>query len=127
MDNMDTSLQDIMNGALENLRGIVQSEDMVFKPIYLDENTMAIPLTKVSVGFVSGGGGSKSDDKSVNEKKSKPQPYGGGGGGGISMTPMGFLVFYENQPTLVKVDEKSSADRWKDLISATLNLVKDKK
>ena len=126
MDNMDTSLQDIMNGALENLRGIVQSEDMVFKPIYLDENTMAIPLTKVSVGFVSGGGGSKLDEN-VSEKKIKPQPYGGGGGGGISMTPMGFLVFYDNEPTLVKVDEKSSSDKWKDLISATLNLVKDKK
>lgn len=126
MDNMDNSLQDIMNGALENLRGMVQSEDMVFKPIYLDENTMAIPLTKVSVGFVSGGGGSQVSDGQV-EKKSRPQPYAGGGGGGISMTPMGFLVFYDSQPTLVKVDEKSGSDKWKDLISAAINLVKDKK
>ncbi len=118
MDNMDNSLQDIMNGALENLRGMVQSEDMVFKPIYLDENTMAIPLTKVSVGFVSDG---------QVEKKSRPQPYAGGGGGGISMTPMGFLVFYDSQPTLVKVDEKSGSEKWKDLISAAINLVKDKK
>ncbi len=126
MDNMDNSLQDIMNGALENLRGMVQSEDMVFKPIYLDENTMAIPLTKVSVGFVSGGGGSQVSGGQV-EKKSRPQPYAGGGGGGISMTPMGFLVFYDSQPTLVKVDEKSGSEKWKDLISAAINLVKDKK
>lgn len=123
---MDNSLQEIMNNTLDNLRGIVQSEDMVFKPIYLDDRTMAIPLTKVSVGFVSGGGGGESN-KFVDNKSDKLQPYAGGGGGGISLSPMGFLVFYDNQPTLVKVDEKSGEGKWKDLISATINLVKDKK
>ncbi len=123
---MDNSLQEIMNNTLNNLRGIVQSEDMVFKPIYLDDRTMAIPLTKVSVGFVSGGGGGESN-KFADNKSDKLQPYAGGGGGGISLSPMGFLVFYDNQPTLVKVDEKSGEGKWKDLISATINLVKDKK
>ena len=99
---------------------------MVFKPIYLDDRTMAIPLTKVSVGFVSGGGGGESN-KFADNKSDKLQPYAGGGGGGISLSPMGFLVFYDNQPTLVKVDEKSGEGKWKDLISATINLVKDKK
>ena len=123
---MDNSLQEIMNNTLDNLRGIVQSEDMVFKPIYLDDKTMAIPLTKVSVGFVSGGGGGESN-KFADNKSDKLQPYAGGGGGGISLSPMGFLVFYDNQPTLVKVDEKSGEGKWKDLISATINLVKDRK
>ncbi|MDE6757825.1 MAG: hypothetical protein K2J89_00940 [Clostridia bacterium] len=123
---MDNSLQEIMNNTLDNLRGIVKSEDMVFKPIYLDDKTMAIPLTKVSVGFVSGGGGGESN-KFSDVKTDKLQPYAGGGGGGISLSPMGFLVFYESQPMLVKVDEKSSEGKWKDLISATINLVKDKK
>ncbi len=123
---MDNSLQEIMNNTLDNLRGIVQSEDMVFKPIYLDDRTMAIPLTKVSVGFVSGGGGGESN-KFADNKSDKLQPYAGGGGGGISLSPMGFLVFYDNQPTLVIVDEKSGEGKWKDLISATINLVKDKK
>lgn len=126
MDNTDNSLQEIMNNTLDNLRGLVQSEDIVFKPIYLDEKTMAIPLTKVSVGFVSGGGGGQTKEGQP-VKSDKLQPYAGGGGGGISMSPMGFLVFYDNQPMLVKVDEKSNSDKWKDLISATVNLVKDKK
>ena len=99
---------------------------MIFKPIYLDENTMAIPLAKVSVGFVSGGGGGQTKEGQPT-KENKLQPYAGGGGGGISMSPMGFLVFQDNQPMLVKVDEKTSSDKWKDLISATINLVKDKK
>ncbi|MDE6189179.1 MAG: hypothetical protein K2G37_02695 [Clostridia bacterium] len=123
---MDNSLQEIMNNTLDNLRGIVKSEDMVFKPIYLDDKTMAIPLTKVSVGFVSGGGGGETN-KFSDLKSDKLQPYAGGGGGGISLSPMGFLVFSDNQTTLVKVDEKASEGKWKDLISATLNLVKDKK
>lgn len=122
---MDNSLQEIMNNTLDNLRGIVQSEDMMFKPIYLDNNTMAIPLSKVSVGFVSGGGGG--EKKFSHEKSDKLEPYAGGGGGGISISPMGFLVFYENKPVLVKVDEKTNSEKWKDLISATLNLVKGKK
>ena len=126
MDNIDNSLQEIMNTTFDNLKGLVQSEDMIFKPIYLDENTMAIPLAKVSVGFVSGGGGGQTKEGQPI-KSNKLQPYAGGGGGGISMSPMGFLVFYDNQPTLVKVDEKTSSDKWKDLISATINLVKDKK
>ena len=123
---MDNSLQEIMNNTLDNLRGIVKSEDMVFKPIYLDDKTMAIPLTKVSVGFVSGGGGGETN-KFSDVKTDKLQPYAGGGGGGISLSPMGFLVFYDSQPVLVKVDEKTSEGKWKDLISATINLVKDKK
>lgn len=86
MDNIDNSLQEIMNNALENLRGIVQSEDMIFKPIYLDEKTMAIPLAKLSVGFVSGGGGGQTKDGQPI-KNGKLQPYAGGGGGGISMSP----------------------------------------
>ena len=126
MDNIDNSLQEIMNNTFDNLRGLVQSEDMVFKPIYLDEKTMAIPLAKVSVGFVSGGGGSQTKE-GQQPKNGQLQPYAGGGGGGISMSPMGFLVFQDNQPMLVKVDEKTSSDKWKDLISATINLVKDKK
>ena len=126
MDNIDNSLQEIMNNTMDNLRGLVQSEDMIFKPIYLDEKTMAIPLAKVSVGFVSGGGGGQTKEGQP-VKNGKLQPYAGCGGGGISMSPMGFLVFCENEPMLVKVDEKSSSDKWKDLISATVNLVKDKK
>lgn len=122
---MDNSLQEIMNNTLDNLRGIVQSEDMIFKPIYLDNNTMAIPLSKVSVGFVSGGGGGEM--KNPHEKTSKLEPYAGGGGGGISISPMGFLVISDNKPLLVKVDEKTTGEKWRDLISATLNLMKGKK
>ncbi|MCI8421829.1 MAG: hypothetical protein HFE34_06015 [Clostridia bacterium] len=126
MDNIDNSLQEIMNNTIDNLRGLVQSEDMIFKPIYLEDGTMAIPLAKVSVGFVSGGGGGQTKEGQPT-KSGQLQPYAGGGGGGISMSPMGFLVFYDNQPMLVKVDEKTTSDKWKDLISATINLVKDKK
>lgn len=122
---MDNSLQEIMNNTLDNLRGIVKSEDMISKPIYLDDGTMAIPLSKVSIGFVSGGGGGERDN--INNSSDKLQPYAGGGGGGISISPMGFLVFYDKTPMLVKIDEKTTQDKWKDLISATINLIKDKK
>lgn len=122
---MDNSLQEIMNNTLNNLKGIVQSEDMIFKPIYIDNNTMAIPLSKVSVGFVSGGGGG--EIKSIKDSKSNIEPYAGGGGGGISIAPLGFLVVSNNKPLLVKMDDKSTGEKWRDLFNATLNLVKDRK
>lgn len=122
---MDNSLQEIMNNTLDNLKGIVQSEDMIFKPIYIDNSTMAIPLSKVSVGFVSGGGGG--EIKNIKESKSSMEPYAGGGGGGISISPLGFLIVSNNKPMLIRMDEKSTGEKWKDLITATLNLVKDKK
>lgn len=122
---MDNSLQEIMNNTLDNLKGIVQSEDMIFKPIYIDNNTMAIPLSKVSVGFVSGGGGG--EIKNIKVSKSNIEPYAGGGGGGISIAPLGFLVVSNNKPVLVKMDDKSTGEKWRDLFNATLNLVKDRK
>ena len=76
MDNIDNSLQEIMNNTMDNLRGLVQSEDMIFKPIYLDERTMVIPLAKVSVGFVSGGGGGQAKERQPI-KGNKLQPYAG--------------------------------------------------
>lgn len=122
---MDNSLQEIMNNTLDNLKGIVQSEDMIFKPIYIDNNTMAIPLSKVSVGFVSGGGGG--EIKNIKDSKSNIEPYAGCGGGGISIAPLGFLVVSNNKPVLVKMDDKSTGEKWRDLFNATLNLVKDRK
>ena len=50
-----------------------------------------IPVSKVSLGFVSGGG-----EYGKVQSEGKKHPFGGGGGAGITLTPVGFLVVSQN-------------------------------
>ena len=48
---------------------------------------MIIPVSKVSLGFASGG-----LDYASKKEADKAKNFGGGGGTGVSVTPMAFLV-----------------------------------
>ena len=84
----ENKLQDIIRTSLENIKNIVDTNTVVGDPITLDNGTTLIPVSKVSVGFASGG-------VDFTSKKAAPdalQNFGGGGGTGITVSPIGFLV-----------------------------------
>jgi sporulation protein YtfJ len=87
MENQ-SSLKDIINNSLHNIRNIIDAETVVGEQIRLDNGMTIIPISKISVGFASGG----LDLPTKNEKGSKN--FGGGGGTGVSVSPIGFLTVY---------------------------------
>lgn len=93
----ENNLSEMIKSALEGIRTVADSGTVLGDPISTNNGTVIIPVSKVTVGFASGGIDymPKSSDKDASAQKSaKPAApcFGGGGGTGISVTPLCFLV-----------------------------------
>lgn len=120
---MEGEMNELINVTMDNIKSMMDSENIVGKPIMMPEGNVVIPISKVTVGFVTGGGQYGGGEG----KSSFVFPFAGGGGGGINITPIGFLVCDKEDTNLIKIDKKESEGKWENLISAAMNLFKHKK
>ena len=86
MNNNDMPLKQVIDATLENLKKVMSTDTVIGEPVHVMENVTIIPVSKVSVGFTSGG--VDFDSKKSSDKKH----FGGGNGAGMSVTPVAFLV-----------------------------------
>ncbi len=85
-NNATEKINDIMTAALDKIRTLADAQTIIGEPIPTPGGTTIVPVSKVSVGFASGG-------LDYNGKQpEKAKNFGGGGGTGISVTPVCFLV-----------------------------------
>ena len=78
---------EMMGSSLEKVKEIAGTETVIGNPIYTPSGTMILPVSKLSMGFASGG------VDSTTQKKEKPKvSFGGGGGTGVTVTPIAFLI-----------------------------------
>lgn len=78
---------EMMGTSLEKVKEIAGTETVIGDPIYTPTGTMILPVSKLSMGFASGG------IDSTSKKQEKPRSsFGGGGGTGVTVTPIAFLV-----------------------------------
>jgi sporulation protein YtfJ len=85
---MDNKHNDIIKTTLDSIKGIVESNTVIGEPVNTPGGITIIPVSKVSLGFASGG----LDYASKKEEAAKNNNFGGGSGTGISVVPMAFLV-----------------------------------
>ena len=92
MDNQNNTpnnkLNELVDTALDNLRGLVNSDTVIGTPIVTASGTTVIPVSKVSVGIAGGG----NDYSQKAETASGKASFSGGGGTGLTMIPLAFLV-----------------------------------
>ncbi len=86
----DNKLQEVIRASLESIRSMVDANTVIGDAITTPQGVVIIPVSKISVGFASGG--LDFNGKSEEAVKSKLQNFGGGGGTGLSVVPVGFLV-----------------------------------
>ena len=84
----ENKLEEIIRTSLENIRSMIDANTVIGNPISTDNGVTVIPISKVSVGYASGGVDFNGKDKTSE----LPQNFGGGGGTGVSINPVGFLV-----------------------------------
>ncbi len=102
-------IDEVMSTALKNIRSLVDVDVVVGNAIDNNSGLVVIPLTKVTMGFVSGGGEYYSELKEI--KKDTEYPFAGGSGAGFSLQPIAFLVIREKQVEIIKVDQKSAIEK----------------
>ena len=117
----ESKINDIIKVSLEKIKDIVGAETVVGAPIETASGTTIIPVSKVAVGFASGG--LDCDTDKANGKESKPSllksaNFTGGGGTGISVSPIGFLVVSkEGHVELLTVDNPTAGDSIEKIVS----------
>lgn len=87
-----SKLNDIIRTSLESIRNVVDVDTIIGTPIDTSSGTVIIPVSKVSIGFASGG----LDYNSKNASQEKGSNFGGGGGTGMSVSPLAFIVIKPN-------------------------------
>jgi sporulation protein YtfJ len=93
----ESKLQDVIRASLDNVRSMVDANTIIGDPITPPSGVTIIPISKISVGFATGGldyGAKKSEknDKGEGSDAGTSENFGGGGGTGLSIVPVGFLV-----------------------------------
>ena len=91
----ERTINQFMGVSMEKIRSLVDSNTIIGDPISCGDGVTIIPVSKISVGFASGG----SDLPTRTQK----EYFAGGAGGGMSVKPVGFLVVKNGEVELVQL------------------------
>lgn len=95
---------DLMDVAIKRISEMADGNTTIGEPIKMENGTIILPISKISLGFASGG--SDIPGKVVQEK------FGGAAGAGLSLVPVGFLVCNGSDIRLLQLaDTSNSVDR----------------
>ncbi len=89
----ENKMSDIIKTSLENIKGMLDANTIIGEPIVTPSGTTLIPVSKISMGYVSGGVDYLSKK---NTDRSNSNNFGGGGGTGVTLSPVAFIVLKSN-------------------------------
>ena len=87
-----SKLGDINKASLDSIRAMLDANTIVGDPIQTASGTCIIPISKISVGYASGGVDYAKKDAGNTQGKTSANNFGGGGGTGLTVSPVAFLV-----------------------------------
>ena len=85
-------LGDMTKSSLDSIRSMLDANTIIGDPIQTASGTCIIPISKISVGYASGGIDYAKKDAPVVNGKPSNNNFGGGGGTGLTVTPVAFLI-----------------------------------
>ena len=109
MENKEkNSVSELMETTMTKIREMVDSNSVIGEPITTPDGVTLIPVSRVSLGFGSGGG---------DYGKPGQNNFGGGGGAGVKIDPVAFLVIKDGTTRVmpVAVPPVSTVDRIVDM------------
>ena len=104
-------IERIMDTAFTKIRALVDADTVVGKPLTTEDGASIIPLSKVTLGFLTGGG-----EYSDSMQQNPEYPFAGGSGVAVSVSPIGFLVSDGNSVKIIRMDDKNPFDKILNLI-----------
>ena len=111
----ERAVNELMEGAMEKIRSMVDSNTVVGTPIATQDGTTIIPVSRLSFGFASGG----------SDRQNSPSKPGlwGGGGAAVKVEPVGFLLGKDGGARMLSIQPPafSPADRLIDMAPELLD------
>ena len=114
-------LKQVIAASLENLKQAVNVDNVIGKPIPLDDGVI-IPVSKVTLGYTAGGA---DYDGKRNPGREMPH-FGGGAGAGMTVSPIAFLVVHGTDVRILSVTDPANegiAGTVNDLIAKAPSLI----
>lgn len=127
---MPHPIENIMETSMEQLKDIADVNTVVGKPITAGDKAVILPISKVTLGFLSGGGeyGQKSgpvkrSGDMMDTAAADAYPFAGTAVAGMSLTPMGFLYVNEDRVRLLSTSYATPIERIMDAVPQALQIV----
>jgi sporulation protein YtfJ len=117
-------IERLMASSMTKIKSLVDTDTIVGNPVKTPDGTVVIPVSKVTMGFVTGGG-EYSDIN--NNKKMETFPFAGGSGGGVSVSPIGFLVDNGKSIKIMTINGENAYDKLLNIVPDLVeSLITDK-
>lgn len=101
----ESKIESLISTSFEKIRNMIDVNCVIGNAITMPNNSVVIPISKVSIGFVSGGG----EYSDLNAKRNSADfPMVGGTGGGFTVSPIGFFVVNEEKFKLIRADKSTA-------------------
>lgn len=101
---MNHPLSDMMTSTMAKIKDMIDVNTVIGDPITTPDGVTIIPVTKVSIGYGSGG----SDFATKNTPANRDNSFGGGAGGSVKITPIAFLIIRDGNVRMLPVAEPAS-------------------
>lgn len=111
-------LEGLFSASLDGLKGMIDTDTVIGKPIETIDGTTIIPITKLSVGYGIGGW---NYDSAKCEANSKVDGITAGSGGGVTVNPVGFLVISNGNVKILSVDSTTPLEKICDMLPSALD------
>ena len=115
-------LEGLFSASLDGLKGMIDTETVIGKPVVTADGTTIIPITKLSLGYGMGGWNYGDEQKNDTEKH---EGITAGSGGGMSVQPVGFLVVSDGNVNYINVNSVSTVEKICDIIPDALSVLSD--
>ena len=111
---------DIMATTLLKIKELIDGDTVVGQPIVTPDGLTLIPVSKVSLGFASGG-----SEFGKTPKAEGKNNFGGGSGAGVKVEPVAFLMVRGDTVRLLPVDAApmNTMDRVVDMVPQVMDKV----
>ncbi len=94
----------VVETAFARIKTLVDGDTVIGKPMTLDDGTTIVPISRVTLGMLTGGG-------EYGEAGVASYPFAGGSGVGASVVPIGFLVRKNDSYKVLKVAESTLLEK----------------
>lgn len=119
-------IENIIETSLERIKNLVDVSTVVGAPVTAPEGTMLLPVSKITLGFMSGGGeyGERSAKKGAYELSDGAKyPFTGAATVGMSLKPTAFLSVEQGNVRVIPAAPNGAVDKLADLVPQVLKSI----
>lgn len=107
-------IERLMNDSLSSIKALCDADTIIGTPVNLPDGKSIIPVSRVAMGFLTGGG--EYSDISTNKKNKEGFPFAGGSGGGVTVSPIGFLIAEGGNIRMMPIEGETGYDKLLGLV-----------